>query len=264
MKILSVITATYNSCQTLQRLIDSMRKSKQQNIEWIVIDGNSTDGTLDILRTADDVIDTTISEDDNGIYDAWNKGLDLCSGEYICFIGSDDYISEDYFDIALSAIDGIHNVIGLKVQLFDNDGPKQLLHEVDWKKPWNYPIDCGFHHQGTLYHNNLFKFNKFNSEYKILGDAEFNIRIADQLIPKIIISEKPALYFFMEGVSSSKKNILNIYDEKLRIMNSSRYKYLEAYIEIFILVTKKNIRIKMLNSQKLFKKAKSIIFGRCL
>lgn len=250
MKIISVITATYNSSHTIQKLIESFRKTKNNNIEWIIIDGASTDNTISILNNASDVIDKVISEPDEGIYDAWNKGLKICTGEYYSFIGSDEYISNEYFNIALSSIDGIHNVIGFKIQLFDNNFMKNILHSKKWIKPWNYPINVGFHHQGTLFHKDLFKDNTFNNKYKIFGDAEFYLHVSSLLRPLIIITEKPLLYFSIEGISSKTENILIKYKERLHMLYSVRNKYILAYYTILSIYIKYIIRYILLMLKK--------------
>ncbi|MDL5501794.1 MAG: glycosyltransferase, partial [Candidatus Methanoperedens sp.] len=82
----------YNGAKTLQRCIDSVSNQSYLNKELIIIDGGSTDGTIEILRSSQDKITYWQSGPDNGIYDAWNKALDHARGDWICFLGSDDYL----------------------------------------------------------------------------------------------------------------------------------------------------------------------------
>lgn len=91
---ISIVTVTYNSAKTLERTILSIINQTFSDYEYIIIDGGSTDGTLDIIRQYEDKISHWISEPDNGIYDAMNKGIRLCKGEWIHLLNSDDY----YFD----------------------------------------------------------------------------------------------------------------------------------------------------------------------
>ena len=86
----SVITATYNSENTIQRTIDSVIGQDYKDIEYIIIDGGSTDRTIHILEENTDKISYFISEKDNGIYDALNKGIKLATGDIIGFLNSDD------------------------------------------------------------------------------------------------------------------------------------------------------------------------------
>ena len=95
MKKISIIIATYNAEKTLQRCFDSIRNQKNEKIELIVIDGNSNDNTLSIIESNADIVDYYVSESDKGIYDAWNKGVKVSTGEWIEFLGADDKLLPD-------------------------------------------------------------------------------------------------------------------------------------------------------------------------
>ena len=75
MKKISIIIATYNAGNVLQRCLDSIRPQKLDEIELLIIDGNSKDDTMDIINKNSDIVDYWVSEPDRGIYDAWNKGM---------------------------------------------------------------------------------------------------------------------------------------------------------------------------------------------
>ena len=92
---ISIITATFNAGDQLPGLIDSLRSQSDQDFEWIVVDGASTDATIDLLRVAGDVVSTWISEPDFGIYDALNKAIRLSTGEYYLALGADDRLRPD-------------------------------------------------------------------------------------------------------------------------------------------------------------------------
>src|SRR5215467_6583014 len=89
---ITVIVAAFNAAGTLQRCIDSVAAQTYAAKELVVIDGASTDGSVDILRANRESIDVWVSEPDRGIYDAWNKGVARARGEWICFCGADDYL----------------------------------------------------------------------------------------------------------------------------------------------------------------------------
>src|SRR5436190_3452900 len=89
----SIITVTLNSAKYLQECIDSVAHQTYSNIEHIVIDGNSTDGTLDIIRRYDNHIAKWISESDRGMYDAINKGMNIATGDVIGILNSDDMLA---------------------------------------------------------------------------------------------------------------------------------------------------------------------------
>src|SRR5262245_53834223 len=92
---ISVIVAVYNGAATLRQCIDSVANQTYPNRELIVIDGGSTDGTVQILEENASKLTYWESSPDRGIYDAWNKGLDRARGDWICFLGADDYLWSD-------------------------------------------------------------------------------------------------------------------------------------------------------------------------
>lgn len=95
MKQFSIIIATYNAAETLNACLNSIRSQKAEEVELIVVDGNSADATREIVQENMDIIDIYIHEKDKGIYDAWNKGVKASCGEWILFIGADDILCPD-------------------------------------------------------------------------------------------------------------------------------------------------------------------------
>ena len=94
MKI-SIITVVWNNVKTIKDTIDSVLSQTYKNIEYIVIDGGSTDGTLSLLESRRDQLSALVSEPDEGIYDAMNKGIKLAKGDVIGFLNSDDFYLND-------------------------------------------------------------------------------------------------------------------------------------------------------------------------
>lgn len=92
--LVTVITVVFNGAETLEHTIRSVNEQTYDNVEHIIIDGGSTDATLDILRKYEDSIDYWVSEKDAGIYDAMNKGIALARGDYIGMLNSDDYFAK--------------------------------------------------------------------------------------------------------------------------------------------------------------------------
>jgi len=90
--LISVITVTYNSASLLEETLKSIRSQTYPHIEHIIIDGASTDDTPEVIRRYEDIVARWVSEPDEGIYDAMNKGLKLFSGDYVWFINSGDRI----------------------------------------------------------------------------------------------------------------------------------------------------------------------------
>lgn len=93
---ISLITVTYNAARTLQRCIESVMTQVYRNIEYIIIDGNSNDGTMQIVNNNNKSVSVFISEEDNGIYDAMNKGIMMATGDVIGMLNADDYFADNY------------------------------------------------------------------------------------------------------------------------------------------------------------------------
>ena len=92
---ISIITVTWNVESTLVDTMESVKKQNYRNIEYIIIDGGSTDGTLNLAKAYSDTIHLIISEPDTGIYDAINKGIHAATGDVIGFLHADDLLSDD-------------------------------------------------------------------------------------------------------------------------------------------------------------------------
>ncbi|MGY6275598.1 glycosyltransferase [Methylomonas sp. MgM2] len=103
MPLVTIVTVVYNNENMLQRCINSVRQQSYSNVEYIIIDGGSDDGTLKVIRDNLNIIDYFISEPDSGIYSAMNKGLELAKGEYICLLNSDDFYSPEFLSKTIEA-----------------------------------------------------------------------------------------------------------------------------------------------------------------
>ena len=183
--LISVIVAVYNGAKTLQRCIDSVSDQAYPNKELIIIDGGSTDGTIEIIKSNQDKITYWKSEPDNGIYNAWNKALNHVRGDWICFLGSDDYLwkSSVFEEIIPHMIkaesQGIRLVYG-QVARVTEDGEISCVDGFSWEKTWRSIIIDGigtFTHQGMFHHRSLFElYGRFDESFKIAGDYELLIR----------------------------------------------------------------------------------------
>ena len=96
---ITIITVVKNNKQSIERCIKSVIKQKYKNIEYIVVDGNSSDGTKQIINKYKSKIDFYVSENDLGIWDAMNKGISLSTGDIIGFLNSDDFYYENALEI---------------------------------------------------------------------------------------------------------------------------------------------------------------------
>ncbi|MEA3491676.1 MAG: glycosyltransferase family 2 protein [Campylobacterota bacterium] len=120
----SIITVVYNNKDTILDAIDSVLNQNYDDIEYIIIDGNSTDGTIDIIKSYGNKISQFISEPDSGIYDAMNKGIRLATGDVVGILNSDDFYIDD-------------KVIGRVVGEFEEKGVDSLFADLVYVKPDN-------------------------------------------------------------------------------------------------------------------------------
>lgn len=164
---ITVVTVSYNSADDIRKTILSVINQTYPYIEYIIIDGRSSDDTLEIIGEYKNKISRLVSEPDNGIYDAMNKGIDLSSGDYIIFMNCGDVFASEKVisDMAEKIEDGDAVIYGNVVR------HTLSMDYIDYPKPLEFfskgmPLD----HQSVLARSNLLKENKFSLDYKIISD----------------------------------------------------------------------------------------------
>ncbi len=177
-----MVVAVKNGGQTLQRCISSVVGQSNPNFELIVIDGASTDNTADVLRVNHDSLAFWISEPDQGISDAWNKGIAHARGEWIIFLGADDYLwSPDVLaavaPILKSAFPKYRIAYG-RVACVDALGSVQGIYGQPWERvKAEFLVDMSIPHQGIFHHRSLFeKVGGFDCDFRIAADYELLLR----------------------------------------------------------------------------------------
>ena len=199
--LVSIITVCFNSEKTIRRAIESVSKQSYENIEYIIIDGSSTDRTVNIISEYKDIISYFISEKDNGIAEAWNKGIKVATGEIIGILNSDDFYKLDTVNSVVNAF--INNGIGNKIiygecRLFDEEGIK-----VTNKKKFDRTrISKGFgfvHTTCFLSHDIYKKVGLFSTKYKIAVDTDFLLRCVKEKVE--FVQGEHIVYMALGGVS---------------------------------------------------------------
>ena len=168
--LVTVVTVIYNDANDVEAVIKNIRSQTYPQIEYIVIDGGSTDDTLDILRRHNDEIDYWISEPDRGIYDAMNKGVNLARGQWINFMNAGDafYNTETISTVMNTAPADADLVYG---HTYYRDGDTLTLIETyDISTLWMSMI---FSHQSLFVRTELLRKHPFNLRYAITSDYEF-------------------------------------------------------------------------------------------
>jgi glycosyltransferase involved in cell wall biosynthesis len=166
--LISIVTLTYNSEKTLERTIQSVISQQFNNYEYLIIDGNSSDSTLDIIEKYKEYLSYWISEPDNGIYDAMNKSLNYVRGQWILFLGSDDILLESLKDI--SSFLKEDNTIYYGNAFFTRDQIK-YCGKFNTLKITRKNI-C---HQAIFYSRSVFDEYKYDTKFKLLADYNLNL-----------------------------------------------------------------------------------------
>lgn len=221
MKKLTIITATYNSGETLERYLKSVVSQLNDSCELIIIDGGSSDNTVEIISNYSQYLSYWISEPDKGVYDAWNKAITVSKGEWITFIGSDDELCPGaitkYFEFINSSNQNEDLICG-KINLIRKSGlPPKIIGE-----PWNWERlkyrKWSLAHPGMLHHRNLFKKNgMYDINYKICGDVEFLVRIGPDIKASFI--DFCFVNMYQGGLSGTYKSIYEGYKARCGVLN---------------------------------------------
>ena len=169
--LITIITVVYNGEKYLEETIKSVINQTYPNVEYIIIDGGSTDGTLEIIKKYDDYIDYWVSEKDDGIYDAMNKGIDLATGKWINFMNAgDSFYDEKILEKIFSKRDlkNIDIIYGNHHVIYHNR--TRIAKAGDIKNLWR---GSQFSHQSVFISSHIHKKNKYNITNRIGADFEF-------------------------------------------------------------------------------------------
>lgn len=173
-KLLTVVTVVYNAEDLIEETIKSViYQTAFENIEYLVIDGASTDNTMSIVKNYADKIDVLVSEPDKGIYHAMNKAIDLATGKWINFMNAGDtFVSPTTVDQCLNAISETTDVLYGNFYYVKNNNKELLKCEIK-----NIYTDIALNHQSMLYRTSILKKYKYNESYKIVADCDLNLKL---------------------------------------------------------------------------------------
>ncbi|SIT67235.1 Glycosyl transferase family 2 [Ectothiorhodosinus mongolicus] len=203
--LITVITVVFNGEQYLEETILSVIKQAYDNVEYIIIDGGSSDGTLDIIRKYEHAIDYWLSESDDGIYYAMNKGIRLALGDIIGLVNADDVIYLHTVENIAEALLAEHNAgfTMAPVELAYLDGKvfgivKPLANYEIYERMWN---EMPSPHQGVYVRINIYKnLGLFNEKYALSADYDYLLRLLLAHI-KYACMDQPVGFFRSGGLS---------------------------------------------------------------
>ena len=169
--LVTIVTVVFNAEQYLEQTIQSIMNQTYNNIEYIIIDGGSTDGTINIIKRYEDNIDYWTSEKDHGVYDAMNKGIKLAKGKWINFMNAGDsfYSDTTVSDIFKEPYNNIDIIYGDRQVIFANSKTK-IVRAQELNLIWKGKPMC---HQSCFISASYHKKNKFTLKYDICDDFEF-------------------------------------------------------------------------------------------
>ena len=176
---ISIITVSLNSVSFIEKAIKSLRFQTYPNIEHIVIDGGSTDGTLDIIKKYIDGIEYFISEPDSGIYNAMNKGISASTGDIVFFLNSDDYFADDRVleDVVFVFLKNPDIDIVFGNQIFDY-GKKMMVKKQSFEVNRKQLARMTIQHQTLFARKIVFQQTKgFSEEYKVVADYDWILNV---------------------------------------------------------------------------------------
>lgn len=242
----SIITVVYNNKETLAEAIESVLNQSYMDIEYIVIDGNSTDGTINVVNSYLSKISVFLSEKDKGIYDAMNKGINLARGQIIGILNSDDIYDND--DIIKMVVDKFKTNDNLDVLYGDLVYVKRDNTNNIVRKWISKDYSPSFFSNGNVPpHPSLFvkkhiyeKAGLFNITFKLAADYEFMLRIFEKL--KVNSLYLPGVIVKMRLGGSTNKSLTNIWKQNQEVAKAWRLNGLRPSPLLFMYRFVKRIR----------------------
>ena len=224
----SIITVCFNSAGTIERAIRSVLEQTYQDIEFVIVDGCSTDGTVDLVNEFGKDIDIFISEPDRGIYHAMNKGLIRSTGDIVCFLNSDDvYVSPTIISDVVSAIsEGTYDIALGDVKFVSALNRMKTTRKYSARRFSVGKLRFGWMppHPGFFARRNVYEtVGLFDETFKIAGDFDFILRTFLHKKWKYKYLDKTVVVMTEGGVSNSSfKNTILLNNEVLRACKKNK------------------------------------------
>lgn len=227
----SIITVTFNSVKTLQDTIDSVALQNYKEIEYILVDGNSKDGTVEIIKRNNHVINKWISEPDKGLYDAMNKGIKMASGDIIGIINSDDfYLDEDVISDVVEVFN-CKDVDAVHAELFYVDPIDTNKIVRHWKTGefTSGAFRKGWHpaHPTLFLKKEVYgRYGYFNLDFKLASDFELMCRFFEKHKINSYFLKRPLIKMRLGGATS--KNLKNIINQNIECYRAFKINHIQV------------------------------------
>ena len=215
---ISIVTIVFNNRDNFVKTLNSVRGQSYPNIEYIIIDGESKDGTLDVIKQNEDIISRWISEPDKGIYDAMNKGMKMATGDYLWFLNGGDLI---YSENTLKEIFNLNNEADVfygDTELIDVEGKsygRRKLKTPPESLTWQNMIDgMVITHQSLIINKRVIV--DYDLNFRHCADIDWTIKVLKQS-NKIVNTHKIISRFLLGGYS--RKNTISSLLERIKILS---------------------------------------------
>ena len=194
---ISIVTVCYNAVNDIKNVMQSVLSQTYMNLEYIVVDGASKDNTVEVLKEYEPRFEGKmkwISEPDNGVYDAMNKALDMVTGDFVLFLGSDDHL------LSSETISKVVSMMDKSDVVYYGDVYRNSRNDLYRGKFTKYLLACeNICHQAIFYPRSVYKAIKYDLKYHILSDYVYNIRLWN--VVKFIYIPVCISYFNCTGMS---------------------------------------------------------------
>ncbi|MFW0718125.1 glycosyltransferase family 2 protein [Pedobacter sp. N23S346] len=248
----SIITINYNNVNGLEKTIESVINQTHNDIEYLVIDGGSNDGSVEIITQYSERINYYISEKDGGIYNAMNKGINKSTGDYLLFINSGDSLIDTNILAEIMSENRVEDIIYGNLLLYDA--------EKQWT--WNSPDKLTFRdfYNSTIPHPSTFikreLFNKvglYDETLKIVSDWKFFLLAFTRYSASYVHVNKIITAYSYDGISSREENFKKIEQERHEVLRSEFNFMVDDYVELEKLSSEMKRIKKFLKIRKFFK-----------
>lgn len=243
---LSIITINYNNADGLRKTIESVIKQTSRDFEYIVIDGGSTDSSIDIIKEYEGKITYWVSEPDRGIYDAMNKGILAAKGEYCQFLNSGDYlIKNDVTEQMIKNMPDCSILYGNMLKLMKDD--KVLYNKKIETNSFFTFYNGSLNHPSTYIKRSLFKkYGYYDENLKIVSDWKFYLMTIGLYNELVAYRDIDVCFFDMDGVSSINLKLAK--EERAKVLKESLPPLILADYEMYC---RDIIKMKRINRYKL-------------
>jgi glycosyltransferase involved in cell wall biosynthesis len=216
MYLISIITVNFNNAHGLEKTINSVINQTFKNIEYIIIDGCSTDGSVDVLKKYESKINYWESEKDNGVFYAQNKGLLKANGDYILVLNSGDELENSKALETIFLTEHKEDIIYGNMVIVDSKGDKNLG-KMPAKITFNHMMnDTLWHPVSFVKKEFLKKVGNYDVSYKIVADYHWFLKAIYKCQAQLKYEDMPISLFYLDGMSSDPKNVQTIKEERIK------------------------------------------------